>query len=128
VPGPAAGPASNRAFGRGALAAASRSDSTGPFWYATCKGHDRGPDNESSLVIMSESAMHRESNIIERVENFVRHPVYAGSDRAMDFVLDDLRSLERSGRIGQATYRSLREKILRSPHIVPGRSSPSPRA
>jgi hypothetical protein len=77
---------------------------------------------------MSEIAMHLESNIVERVETFVRHPVYAGSDRAMDLVLDDLRSLERSGRIGQATYRSLREMILRSPHIVPGRSSPRPRA
>jgi hypothetical protein len=36
----------------------------------------------------------------------------------MDLVLDDLESLERSGQIGQATYRRLREMILRSPHIV----------
>ena len=46
----------------------------------------------------------------------------------MDLVLDDLESLERSGQIGQATYRRLRGMILRSPHIVPGRRSPSPRA
>jgi hypothetical protein len=59
-----------------------------------------------------------ESTITERVEMFVRHPVFEGSDQAMDLVLDDLESLERSGRIGQATYWRLREMILRSPHIV----------
>ena len=59
-----------------------------------------------------------ESTIIERVETFVRHPVFAGSDQAMDLVLDDLGAMERSGQIGQATYRRLREMILRSPHIV----------
>jgi hypothetical protein len=62
--------------------------------------------------------MYIESTIAERVETFVRHPVFAGSDQAMDFVLDDLEALERSGQIGQATYRRLREMILRSPHIV----------
>jgi hypothetical protein len=62
--------------------------------------------------------MHLESTIIERVESFVRHPVFAGSDQAMDLVLDDLESLERRGQIGQATYRRLREMILHSPHIV----------
>jgi hypothetical protein len=59
-----------------------------------------------------------ESTIIERVEILVRHPAYAGSDQAMDLVLDDLNSLERSGQIGQATYRRLREMIVRSSHIV----------
>jgi hypothetical protein len=62
-----------------------------------------------------------ESNIIERVEILVRHPVFAGSDQAMDLVLDDLESLERSGRIGDETYRRLRDMILRSPHVVPCR-------
>jgi hypothetical protein len=65
--------------------------------------------------------MRLESAIIERVEMFVRHPVYAGSDQAMDLVLDDLESLERCSQIGPATYRRLREMILRSPHIAPGR-------
>ena len=65
--------------------------------------------------------MHLESAIIERVETLVRHPVYAGSDQTMDLVLDDLESLERSGQIGQATYRRLREMILRSPHVIPCR-------
>jgi hypothetical protein len=59
-----------------------------------------------------------ESTIIERVETFVRHPVFAGSDQAMDLVLDDLESLERSGQIGPATYRRLCEMVLRSPHLA----------
>ena len=62
--------------------------------------------------------MRLESTIIERVETFVHHPVFAESDRAMDLVLDDLESLERSGQIGQATYRRLREMILGSPHLA----------
>ena len=62
--------------------------------------------------------MRLEFTIMERVETFVHHPVFAGSDQAMDLVLDDLESLERSGQIGQATYWRLREMILRSPHIV----------
>ena len=62
--------------------------------------------------------MHLESTIIERVETLVRHPVFAGSDKAMDLVLDDLEAMERRGRIGQATYRRLREMILRSPHFA----------
>jgi hypothetical protein len=63
-------------------------------------------------------AMRLESTIIERVETFVRHPVFAGSDRAMDLVLDDLKSRERSGQIGQAAYWSLREMFLGSPHVA----------
>src|SRR4029077_3743439 len=43
-----------------------------------------------------EIAMRLESTIVERVETFVHHPVFAGSDRAVDLVLDDLESLERS--------------------------------
>jgi hypothetical protein len=63
-------------------------------------------------------AMRLESTIIERVETLVRHPPFAGSDRAMDLVLDDLESLERSGPIGQATYMRIRGMILRSPRIA----------
>jgi hypothetical protein len=85
------------------------------------KTMERRSDNSSSWLITSGIAMPLESTIIERVETFVRHPVFAGSDQAMDLVLDDLESLERSGQIGQATYRRLRELILRSPHIVPCR-------
>ncbi len=59
-----------------------------------------------------------ENAIIERVETFVLHPVFAGSDRAVGLILNDLESLERCDRIGQATYRRLRELILRSPHVA----------
>ena len=62
--------------------------------------------------------MHLESTIIERVETFVRHPVFAGSDKAMDLVLEDLEAMVEGGRIHQATYRRLREMILRSPHFA----------
>ena len=72
--------------------------------------------------------MRLESTIIERVETFAHHPVFTGSDQAMGLVLDDLETLERSGQIGQATYRRLRETILCSPHIDSRRLSPPPRA
>jgi hypothetical protein len=62
--------------------------------------------------------MDLESTVTERVETLVRHPVFGGSDKAMDLVLDDQESLELSGRIGQSTYRALREMILHSPHLA----------
>ena len=62
--------------------------------------------------------MHLESTIIERVETFVRHPVFAGSDKAMDLVLEDLEAMVEAGRIHPATYRRLREMILSSPHFA----------
>jgi hypothetical protein len=62
--------------------------------------------------------MHLESTIIERVVTFVHHPVFAGSDQAMDLVLDDVEEMVQGGQIGQVTYRRLREMILRSPHFA----------
>ncbi len=62
--------------------------------------------------------MHLESTIIERVETFVRHPVFAGSDQAMDLVLEDLAAMVEAGRIHHATYGRLREMILSSPHFA----------
>ena len=56
--------------------------------------------------------MHVESTIIERVETYVRHPVFAGSDKAMDLIIADLQAMVEGGRIPQATYRKLREMIL----------------
>jgi hypothetical protein len=82
----------------------------------------------SSVLIIRGIFMHLESTIIEQVETFVRHPVFAGSNQAMDLVLDDLEALERSGQIGQATHRRLCGMILRSPHMVPCRRPSSPRA
>jgi hypothetical protein len=63
-------------------------------------------------------AMALEATIIERVETFVRHPVFAGSDKAMDLVLEDLEVMVEGGRIHPATYRRLREMILESPHFA----------
>jgi hypothetical protein len=62
--------------------------------------------------------MQLESTIIERVETHVRHPVFAGSDKAMDLIIEDLQAMVEGGRIHQATYRRLREMILRSPHFA----------
>jgi hypothetical protein len=61
--------------------------------------------------------MRLESTIIERVEDLIRHPVFAGSDGVMETVLDDLESRACARQISQATYRMLREMILRSPHF-----------
>jgi hypothetical protein len=72
--------------------------------------------------------MHLESTIIERVEAFVRHPVFAGSDKTMDLVLEDLEAMVEGGQLHQATYRTLREMILRSPHFASDNSWPPPRA
>jgi hypothetical protein len=62
--------------------------------------------------------MHLESTITERVETIVRHPVFAGSDKAMHLILEDLEAMAEGGRIHQATYRRLCEMILKSPHFV----------
>ena len=61
--------------------------------------------------------MRLETTIIEQVEDFIRHPVFAGSDGVMETVLDDLESRACARQISQATYRMLREMILRSPHF-----------
>jgi hypothetical protein len=82
------------------------------------KAMERRSDDSSSLLITSGIDMHLESTIIDRVETFVRHPVFAGSDQAMDLVLEDLEAMVEGGRIPQATYRRLRQMILRSPHFA----------
>ena len=61
--------------------------------------------------------MRLETTIIEQVEDFIRHPVFAGSDGVMETVLDDLESRACARQISQTTYRMLREMILRSPHF-----------
>jgi hypothetical protein len=62
--------------------------------------------------------MHLESAVIERVATLVRHPVYAGSDKTMDLILEELDAMVEGGRIPQATYGKLREMILRSRHFA----------
>ena len=62
--------------------------------------------------------MSLETMIIERVETFVGHPVFGGSDEVMEDVLDDLESRASTNQISQATYQKLCEMILRSPHFI----------
>jgi hypothetical protein len=82
------------------------------------EGMERTSDHSSTLFIPSGIAMHLESTIIERVEACVRHSVFAGSDKAMDLVLEDLGAMVEGGRIHEATFRRLREMVLRSPHFT----------
>ena len=58
-----------------------------------------------------------ETTIIERVETYVRHPVFTGSDDVMRDVLDDLADKAVARQISEATHRRLRALILRSPHF-----------
>jgi hypothetical protein len=62
--------------------------------------------------------MQLEATLIERVESLIRHPTFAGSDGVMETVLDDLESRASAHQISPATYRMLREMILRSPHFA----------
>ena len=48
--------------------------------------------------------MHIESTIVERVETIIRHPVFAGSDKAMHLVLEDLETMVAGGRIHPSTF------------------------
>jgi hypothetical protein len=59
-----------------------------------------------------------ESTIIDRVETYIRHPIFAGSDGVMETVLEDLESRACARQISLATYGRLREMILRSPHFA----------
>ncbi len=58
-----------------------------------------------------------EATIIERVETFARHPVFAGSAQLMEGVLEDLQCKVEAGQITDATYQRLRDLILGSPHF-----------
>jgi hypothetical protein len=82
------------------------------------KAMKRTSEQSTSLFMTGGIVMPLESTIIERVETFVRHPVFAGSDKAMDLVLEDLEAMVEGGRIHPVTYRRLREMILRSPHFA----------
>lgn len=58
-----------------------------------------------------------ESTIIARVETYVRHPVFAGSDAVLQDVLLELEARAGDQQISGTTYERLRELILRSPHF-----------
>ena len=58
-----------------------------------------------------------EADIISRVETYIRHPVFAGSDAVLRDVLDDLEDKAQADQIGRETYRRLRDRILGSKHF-----------
>jgi len=58
-----------------------------------------------------------ESDIIDRVVTYVRHPVFERSDKVMEDVLLDLKEKADSRQISPETHRRLRELILQSPHF-----------
>jgi hypothetical protein len=101
-----------------AFAAASRSDLTGCIGMRLAKAMERASDNSLSLLMTGGIVMHIEFTIVGRVETIVRHPVFAGSDKAMHLVLEDLEAMAEGGHIHQATYRRLCEMILKSPHFA----------
>ncbi len=58
-----------------------------------------------------------ESAIVARVETFIRHPAFDGSDEVMGEVLADLEDKAESGQIGREAFVRLRGLILESPHF-----------
>jgi hypothetical protein len=58
-----------------------------------------------------------EVDLIARVEDYVRHPAFAGSDEAMRGVLRDLEERAEAGQIEPETYVRLRDLILASAHF-----------
>lgn len=79
---------------------------------------EKALDVSASMPSAAGIAMPLETSIIERVETFVRHPVFAGSDKALGLVLEDLEMMVEDDRLHPATYRRLREMILESPHFA----------
>ena len=61
--------------------------------------------------------MSYESAIIARVENYIRHPVFEGSDDVMRDVLEDLEGKATLQQISGSTLNRLRDLILHSPHF-----------
>lgn len=58
-----------------------------------------------------------ETDIISRVETYIRHPVFAGSDEVMEGVLEDLRDKAESRLISPEAFSRLCGLILDSPHF-----------
>lgn len=58
-----------------------------------------------------------EADIIARVETYVRHPVFEGSDEVMQGMLEDLQGKVSRRQISGTTFDRLRELILHSRHF-----------
>ena len=61
--------------------------------------------------------MHIESAVVARVETFIRHPAFAGSDEVMEGVLEDLEGKVEARQISPEAFARLRDLILASPHF-----------
>ena len=65
----------------------------------------------------TDNAMIAEADLIDRVEVYIRHPVFAGSDEAMTEILEDLERRVDQSEISMAAFHRLRNLILASPHF-----------
>jgi hypothetical protein len=61
--------------------------------------------------------MFPEAAVIARVETFIRHPAFAGSDEVMEEVLEDLEGKMEARQISPEQFARLRGLILASPHF-----------
>ena len=69
--------------------------------------------------------MFLEADVIDRVETYVRHPVFDGSDEVIMDVLRDLESKLSSRQISPETFHKLRDLIHRSTHVHDRRRAPA---
>lgn len=58
-----------------------------------------------------------ETDVIDRVESYVRHPVFQGSDMLILDVLRDLEMKADALQISRETFQKLRDLIRESPHV-----------
>jgi hypothetical protein len=58
-----------------------------------------------------------ETTVIARVETFIRHPAFAGSDEVMEELLEDLQGKVEACQISSEAFARLRRMILASPHF-----------
>jgi hypothetical protein len=58
-----------------------------------------------------------EATVVARVETFIRHPPFAGSDEVMEGVMEDLEVKVEAREISPEAFERLRGLILASPHF-----------
>jgi hypothetical protein len=58
-----------------------------------------------------------EAAVIARVEMFIRHPAFVGSDQVMEGVLEDLEGKVEARQISPQEFARLRRLLLASPHF-----------
>jgi hypothetical protein len=58
-----------------------------------------------------------EAAVVARVETFIRHPAFAGSDEVMEGVIEDLEDKVEARQISPEEFVRLRGLLLASPHF-----------